>query len=477
MNTSSTSKMKKALLNPMTLFCEKHPDAAADKISQLNKLRQRAQALIKQKSTVQIQAKIISRKIGEAKRNNQHVNEFIRLMHAQTTELKNFEAELENINKQIMEFFAIADDNAMPDTREDDTAANDRYAETAENVADVKICVLDEESHAWNDYVAQHPAATIHHQCQWRQVLEKTYGIESVYLYAHDNEQHIVGVLPLARLKSRLFGDMLVSMPYFQRGGAIADHPRIEAALMQAANEEAARRGIDHIEYRDDIRRTDLPVQLHKVNMVLSLPHSQGVLWRGFAAKLRAQIKRPQQLMPQVLIGGKEYLNDFYKVYSRNMRDLGSPAHSRLLVQNILDSFPDRSWIVVIRLNNVPVSACLLLGHGATMEIPLASTIRSANPYSMNMLLYWEVLQLAIRQGYNYFDFGRSSRDSNTYRFKQQWGAQPKQLYWHYWLGNSKDLPSLNPSNPKYALIILLWKRLPVKFTQWLGPLIVKNIP
>jgi FemAB-related protein (PEP-CTERM system-associated) len=181
--------------------------------------------------------------------------------------------------------------------------------------------------------------------------------------------------------------------------------------------------------------------------------------------------------MPQVLIGGKEYLDDFYKVYMRNMRDLGSPAHSKLLVKNILDSFPENSWIIVLRLNNKPVSAGLLLGHGNTMEIPLASTICEVNPLSMNMLLYWEALKLAIRNGYRAFDFGRSSKDAGTYRFKQQWGAQPKQLYWHYWLPENVELPRLNPDNPKYALAISIWKRIPIFITKWLGPLIVRNLP
>ncbi len=111
------------------------------------------------------------------------------------------------------------------------------------------------------------------------------------------------------------------------------------------------------------------------------------------------------------------------------------------------------------------------------MEIPLASTIRDVNHLSMNMFLYWEVLKFAIKQNYSQFDFGRSSKNVGTYRFKQQWGAQPKQLYWHYWLGQSETPPSLNPSNPKYALIISVWKRLPVALANLLGPAIVKNIP
>ncbi|MDT8453020.1 MAG: FemAB family PEP-CTERM system-associated protein [Gammaproteobacteria bacterium] len=403
--------------------------------------------------------------------------ELMSAMQRQSAEGKRLEAELNDVDIQILDFFVSSNAKQEHETRTSTASSCQRYSAVATNTDNITVALLDREEQEWNDYVEKHPAATIHHLTPWRQILQKTYGIESFYFVARNDGHRIVGVLPLVRLKSRLFGDMLVSMPYFQRGGAIADHPAIETTLMQSANREAARLGIDHIEYRDDIPRQDLLALTFKVNMILALPDSEETLWHGFTAKLRAQIKRPQQLAPRILIGGKEYLDDFYKVYSRNMRDLGSPVHSRLLLENMLKAFPGKSWIIVIRLNNIPVSAGFLLGHGDTMEVPLASTIREANPHSMNMLLYWEVLKLAVRQGYKNFDFGRSSKHAGTYRFKQQWGAQPKQLYWHYWQGEKEELPSLNPSNPKYALMIYMWKRLPVRLTQWLGPLIVKNIP
>ena len=265
-------------------------------------------------------------------------------------------------------------------------------------------------------------------------------------------------------------------MPWFARGGAIADQPVIEYRLMHTANEHASSLGIEHIEYRDEIQHEGFPVLKHKVNMVLSLPDSEGELWGGFTSKLRSQIRRPQRENPEIQIGGDELVNQFYTVYTRNMRDLGSPAHSKQLVINMLHNFPNNSWIIVLRLNNQPVAAGFLLGMNDTLEIPLASTIRNVNALSMNMLLYWNVLKFAIEKGYKNFDFGRSSLGTGTYRFKKQWGAEPIQLYWHYWLGTG-ELPSLNPSNPKYELLINVWKRLPLIFTRWLGPLIVKHLP
>ena len=469
-------KRKQVLSDPVAVFSLQYPEADASKKNLINELRVQLQLLKEQGKEIQTKTKILSRQIGAAKKSNQPATELIHSMQIQSSQYKQLGEKISHVEEQILNFFVI-NDETLPKTKAHKTTLNKRYAASIDHIDKVTVHLLDKEENAWNDYVSKQPVATIHHLTQWRDVFQKTYGIESFYFFARDSNNQIVGVLPLVRLKSRLFGDLLVSMPYFQRGGVIADHPLIEQELMKAANEKAARLGVEYIEYRDDIPREGLPVQSHKVNMVLSLPDSEEVLWKGFTAKLRAQIKRPQQLIPKVLIGGKEYLDDFYKVYTRNMRDLGSPAHSKLLVENILDCFSENSWIIVIHLNNKPVSAGLLLGHGDTMEIPLASTIRKANPYSMNMMLYWEILKLAIQHGYKNFDFGRSSKGAGTYGFKRQWGAQPKQLYWHYWLEEGVEPPKLNPDNPKYALVINIWKRLPIFITKWIGPFIVKHLP
>jgi FemAB-related protein (PEP-CTERM system-associated) len=246
---------------------------------------------------------------------------------------------------------------------------------------------------------------------------------------------------------------------------------------MEAANQWADRRGVSHIEYRDDMPREGLPVRSEKVSMILPLPSSPSQLWNRFTSKLRSQIRRPQREDPYLVSGGPERLDDFYKVFARNMRDLGTPVYGKAFFRNILTTFPENSWVTVMYLRKQPVSAGFLIGYGQTLEIPWASTIRDVNHLSVNMLLYWEVLKAAIERGYQHFDFGRSSRDASTFRFKQQWGARPKQLYWHYWLREDRELPALSPSNHKYAMLIALWKRLPVPVANRLGPPVVKNLP
>jgi FemAB-related protein (PEP-CTERM system-associated) len=251
----------------------------------------------------------------------------------------------------------------------------------------------------------------------------------------------------------------------------------IEQKLMDAASNLAKSIGTGHIEYRDEIVRNSLPVRTDKVNMILSLPESEGHLWDTFPSKLRSQIRRAQREKVQVNSGGIECLADFYTVFAQNMRDLGTPVYGKVLFENILQTFPEGCRIINVHHEGRPVASAFLLRYKETLEIPWASTIKDVNHLSINMLLYWEVLKFAIKNRCQYFDFGRSSKGSGTFRFKQQWGAKPKPSYWHYWLPDDVEMPKLNPENPKYLLAISIWKKLPVFLTKILGPKIVRNLP
>ena len=422
---------------------------------------------------------MLSRKIGEARRAQQPADDFLADMRNASSERKQLDKQIKQIDHEILKYFQHQENPV--ETASQSTSRH--YPHTDINVETIEISLFRRTDNPadWNNYVALNPAACIHHRLEWRQILKQCYGHDSLYLCARNQKHQIVGILPLIHIQSRLFGNMLVSMPFFQRAGAVADSPSIEAKLVQAAADYGKNMQVDHIEFRDDVPLEQLapalPVQTHKVNMVLSLPSSPPLLWQQFNTKLRAQIRRSQREDTHIQFGKTELLDDFYAVYSRNMRDLGSPVQSRSFIESIMQQFPDSSWLVVVRLHGKPVSAGFLLGSDETLEIPLASTLREVNPLSINMLLYWNVLSFAIEQGFSRFDFGRSTKDAGTYRFKQQWGAKPKQLYWHYWLGRAREMPSLNPSNPKYALVINIWRRLPVRLTNILGPALVRYIP
>ncbi|MEX2475902.1 GNAT family N-acetyltransferase, partial [Marinobacter sp.] len=192
---------------------------------------------------------------------------------------------------------------------------------------------------------------------------------------------------------------------------------------------------------------------------------------------IRAQIRRGERELTEYKVGGEELLDAFYRVFAINMRDLGTPVYGKDFFRNLLRALPKQSWLVVVRVDNHAVGCAFLTGYRGRMEIPWASTLRSHNHTGVNRAMYWHILQFAIERGYGVFDFGRCSESSGTYRFKQQWGAQPLPLCWDYLLPEGGRLPALTPDNPKFRLLIAAWQRLPVWLANLIGPHIVKDLP
>jgi len=333
-------------------------------------------------------------------------------------------------------------------------------------------------SEMWDGYVDNHSNATIYHHSCWREVIGRAFGHKADYLVALDENRQVVGLLPTVEVKSRLFGHYMVSMPFFTGGGALSDNSQVDNLLMKSAVGLARQRKVSHVEFRESVERdAQWPVRSDKVTMLLALPPTVDELSRQIGSKARSQIRRPDREGVSVKHGNLDLIDDFYTVFSRNMRDLGTPVYASSFFKIIAETLKERVKIVVVYLKNRPVAAGYLLSYKGRVEIPWASSLREYNRVGVNMRLYWEVLKYSIECGYKTFDFGRSSKGEGTYRFKAQWGAQPQPCYWHYWLNDGVDLPQLNPANPKYELAINIWRRLPLAVANMIGPFVIKNLP
>jgi len=332
---------------------------------------------------------------------------------------------------------------------------------------------------AWDEYVRAKPEASCYHLTGWRDVIEESFGHRTWYLLSHDNAGNINGILPIVHLKSFLFGSFGISMPFLNYGGICSDNSEALDNLTREARSIADIAGMDHIEMRHSGNvLPDVPAKTSKVTMRRELPSTVGKLIDSFGSKLRSQVKRGIKEGMYVKTGGLDELKNFYHVFSRNMRDLGTPVYPERFFRNILAKFPATTWISTVydRENN-PVASGFLIGFKDTMEIPWASSLKESNRFGSNMLLYSSVLEFACRAGYKIFDFGRSTPGEGTYKFKEQWCARPEQLYWHYFLKNGGKIPEINPHNPKYTMAIKVWQHLPVRLTKIIGPSLVKNLP
>lgn len=329
----------------------------------------------------------------------------------------------------------------------------------------------------WDDYVRRHPDGTIDHLWRWREVFSRVFGHRSTYLAAR-RDGEVVGVLPLVQFRSRLFGRFLVSVPFLNYGGVLASDSGAADALLGAAREAARDFGASHVELRHTGRQfRDLPSREHKLKLTRSLPATTDALWADVDRKVRNQVRKAQKDGLTAETGQAELVDDFYDVFSRNMRDLGTPVYPRSLFVETARLFAEELHLYVVRSGRVPVAASIALRFRDTLIVPWASSLREYRAHCPNMLLYWTMLEDAVRRNVGTFDFGRSTRGAGTHHFKVQWGAEETPLHWEYVLLTRETAPDHGPHNPKFSAAIAAWQRLPLWLANAVGPAIVRNIP
>jgi FemAB-related protein (PEP-CTERM system-associated) len=270
-----------------------------------------------------------------------------------------------------------------------------------------------------------------------------------------------------------------VSLPYINSSGVIADSEEAAALVIDRAVDQAAELDCKFLELRHEtpIEHPALTKTVsEKVHMRLDLPSSVEDLRQSLKAKVRNQVKKGESQDFEVVWGREDRLDDFYAVFARNMRDLGTPVFGRELFSAILDGFPDDAEFCVVRDGQRPVAAALLIHGETSTEVPSASSLRSENHKNPNMLMYYHLLSRSIERGQQVFDFGRSSQDAPTFRFKKQWGAIPHPANWQYHV-RPGDVGEMRPNNPKSQLMIRTWQKLPLWLANRLGPKIVRGIP
>jgi FemAB-related protein (PEP-CTERM system-associated) len=335
----------------------------------------------------------------------------------------------------------------------------------------------DEKQGVWDAYLERSPGATICHHFLWRSIIERAYKHQPVYLMAQSGRQ-VRGVLPLIAVSSKVFGKSLTSMPFLDYGGVCADDEQTARRLLGHALRLLQECKADYME----LRQCALPPQtgafrLDKFGLRLDLSKGVNALWQSFPAKVRNQVRKAEKSGLRACIGGAELLDEFYPVFATNMRDLGSPVHHRTFFAEIFSAFGQQARLVLVRDGYRAVGGLVCLFFKDTVTVPWASSLRQYLPQCPNNLLYWEAIQYACTQGYQCFDFGRSSVGSGTYNFKRQWGAKPVQIYWQI-LGRNGDSGNyaLPANDTKFGAFVALWKRLPVAVTKVLGPRIRKYI-
>lgn len=342
---------------------------------------------------------------------------------------------------------------------------------------------------AWNDFVLASKSGNFFHLLGWKEAVERTYGHKPHYMVAtEDNE--IKGLLPMFELKSKLFGHSLVSLPFAVYGGICSDDPDTVRELKKNAIALGELLGVDYVELRDlplpapgedgegrpavstnGWKHKDLYATFQKE----ILPEVDDNM-KAIPRKQRAMVRKGIKAGLKSRIGREELLDDFYRIYSRNVRDLGTPVFPKSFFKNLLEIFED-AFILLVVAEGRPVGGVLTFIYKDVLMPYYGAAIREHFNLAVNDFMYWELMRHGCENGFKVFDFGRSKKDTGPYHFKKHWGFEPLVLDYSIHLVKADTVPEVNPTNPKYKFFIESWKRLPLPIANVLGPSIVKNIP
>jgi FemAB-related protein (PEP-CTERM system-associated) len=326
----------------------------------------------------------------------------------------------------------------------------------------------------WDDFVSTCPEATFFHRSGWKTVIERAFAHRTHFLYVESGTR-IEGVLPLAEIRSFIFGHTLSALPFCVYGGIAADTERAREALDRAAQALAERLCVDHLEYRGlrahhpEWLHRDLYVTFRKAidpdpeRNLVAIPRKQRAMVRkGIKAGLEGEID--------------EGVDRFFDAYAASVHRLGTPVFSKRYFSTLKDVFGKDCEVLTVTQERRLVASVMSFYFRDEVLPYYGGGTAEAREVAGNDFMYWDLMRRACERGIRVFDYGRSKRGTGSFDFKRNWGFEPQPLHYEYFLVKGKRVPEHNPLNPKYTLFIKLWQRLPLRLANAIGPHIVKSL-
>ncbi len=340
----------------------------------------------------------------------------------------------------------------------------------------IQVRTLDSTGHArWDAFVDDCPQATFFHRAGWATVMQRAFGHPVWFLYAEQGGD-VQGVLPLVRVRSRLFGDALASIPFGVYGGIAAQTPEAFEALDRRARSLAEELQVDYLEYRhlepqypDRPTKNDLYFTFRKV-MEPEVEANMNAIPRKQRRMVRKGIKAglTSEFEPDI--------ERFYPIFASNVRRMGTPVFSRHYFETLLAVFGEECRVLTALHDGDPVASVVTFYFRDEVLPYYGAGTPEARQVAGYDFLYWELMRRACEDGYRIYDFGRSKRDTGSFSFKKNWGFEPLPLYYEYHLVRAREMPDVNPLNPKYRYFIKAWQHLPLPVANWLGPKLSRSL-
>lgn len=332
---------------------------------------------------------------------------------------------------------------------------------------------------SWDRFVFAHPHGSPFHLIAWKDSIEATFGFEPMYLVATDGDGEVRGVLPLFLIRNFLVKKALLSSPFAVYGGVLADSDEVRASMAGYIRQMAQELGVAYVELRNAYPEQSLGFEkvIRYVTFTADISHSETALLEKIPRKTRRMVRKSLE-HPMYVHTQNEWSADFYDLYSRNLRRLGTPMFPAKHFTQLLQHFRGMADIREVRFNGNTVAAVLTFYFRDQVLPYYGASDPSASPIAPNNFMYFDLMRWGGQNNYRIFDFGRSKKQSGgSYDFKAHWGMLERELPYEMLLVKRKRLPHYGPGNPRFQLAIKIWQQLPLSLTRTLGPALIRLVP
>ncbi len=338
------------------------------------------------------------------------------------------------------------------------------------------MCLLDDEHKArWDAFASSHCEHPFHLSV-WEEIFSHFFGYKTHYLYAK-NHNEIIAILPLVEMKSILFGHALISTPFLVYGGPVGSQIGCDK-LIEYAVALGLEKQVDYLELKCEFPNVNMGWEQDiYYNFKRSIISEHDSNLKDIPRKQRAVVRKAEA--SGLVAAFENDIDHFYLLYATSLRNLGTPVMSKAFFQKVFDALGDKCSILTIFKNaqdQQPLSSVMSFYHNNSVLPYYAGGSLAARHCKSNDFMYWQLMKAAADKNFNDFNFGRSKINTGSYRFKKHWGFEAKPLHYRTIPIKAKKPPNLNPTNPKYQLMIKAWKNLPLPLSIMLGPWVARRL-
>jgi FemAB-related protein (PEP-CTERM system-associated) len=341
------------------------------------------------------------------------------------------------------------------------------------------VRLLGADSRAWDAFVSSRPDATFFHLAAWRNVIERAFRHRTFYLVA-EQDGAIVGVLPLAQVKTRLFGHTLISNPFCVYGGPLAVDAAASLALLEKAAALRAELGAAAVELRYLQAPPEVwlgegwqPRRALYVTFRREIGGDDAAILKAIPRKQRAVVRKA--IDRGLTARTDRDIDVLHGIYAQSVRNLGTPVFAKRYFRILAETFAESMDVVTVTDGGAPVASVLNFYFRGEVIPYYGGGNFAARGCGGNDFMYYEVMRRAVARGCTMFDFGRSKEGTGAFSFKKNFGFVPTPLQYRVLVAPGGEMPEVNPLNPKYRLMIAAWKKLPVPVANLLGPILVRG--